>query len=113
MVMSSEKPLWLCATSACESSDRLIDMNGLDASLMTNMIRNLVGDDFSAVVGLEWRETGWYWPNSDVPVSVEGGASQGDCVVLTASGEFRVEQECSGFRLCETPSYSQCAAEGP
>ena len=113
MVMSSENPLWLCATEACESSDELIDMSDLDASLIADMMRNLVGEAFAAVVGLEWRETGWYWPNGDTPVSVQGGASQGDCVVLTASGEFRAEQACSGFRLCETLSSSQCTATGP
>ena len=112
MVMSSEKPLWLCAASACESTDQLIDMHGLDVGVLTDQVRNLIGEEFSAVVGLVWREDGWYWPSGDAPVPVEGEMTQGDCVVLSASGSLRVEQTCSGFRLCETSSFSRCTTEG-
>ena len=78
---------------------------------MTQIIRNLIVEEFSAVVGLECRKTDWYRPDGDVPVSVEGTANQGDCVVLTGSGEVRVEQVCLGFRRCEASRFSECAAE--
>jgi len=80
---------------------------------MTQMIRNLIVVELLAVVVMEWRKTDWYKPDGDVSVPVETTANQGDCVVLTGSGEFRVEQVCPGFRRCETSRFSECAAEGP
>ena len=107
-VRLSEVTVSICAGQSCDASDQLIDMNGIDQTTITDSLQALIGSDYSVIVGLERRDSAWYWPSGDTPVAVDGDSGANGCVALQSDGSFRVAEDCSGLRLCQMATISVC-----